>query len=149
MHGNGDMSIGKWISALYREFQTYINNEVKDLGICSSEYIYLVTLGSKEGVNLKSLSDELMIDRAETSRIMKSLEKKGFVSREPCPRDGRAVIVRLTDRGRDVQPQIMEKLDVWTGLLSEGMSKKDVMSFIQRLEGMHTRCKNYIHQEIK
>ncbi len=142
------MSIGKWISALYREFQIYINNEMKELGICSSEYIYLVTLGEKEGVNMKTLSDELMIDRAETSRIMKKLEQKGLVVREPCVSDKRAVIVRLTDRGRELQPLILEKLDVWTDLLSYGMCEKETEGFIDRLEGMYSRCKNYLKKEM-
>ncbi len=142
------VNIGRWISALYREFQMYINNEFREYGISSSEYIYLVTLGEKDGVNLKALSRELMINQAETTRVMKRLEEKGLVRRKPCEKDGRAVIVRLTGEGRRLLPFIYEKLDLWTNLLSTEMDEDEVNEFIRVLKRMYFCCSDYINENL-
>ena len=89
-------SVGKWISFLHRQFQVYINHEMKPYNINSSEYIYLAELGKDEGVNQSYFTESLSIDPALTTRVMKTLEEKGFITRTKDEHDKRAVLIRIT-----------------------------------------------------
>lgn len=129
-------SVGKWISILYRHAQIYINNELKPYDLNSSEYIYLVNLSSQEGVNQKYLSNMLAIDDSLTTRVMKSLERKGYISRQKSLEDKRSYIVKLTEKGHNIQPIIIEKLYRWTDIISQDMNAEERESIIEKLKMM-------------
>ncbi|EMQ98719.1 MarR family winged helix-turn-helix transcriptional regulator [Paeniglutamicibacter gangotriensis] len=46
------------------------------------------------------LAEELQVDKATMSRMIKWLEAKGLVTRQPDPADGRAMLVSITDAAR-------------------------------------------------
>ncbi len=48
-----------------------------------------------------ALAAELELTRQAAARIVAELERWGYLAREPHPRDGRATVLALTDRGRD------------------------------------------------
>ena len=139
-------SIGRWISIIHRQFQIYINNEIKQYDLNSSEYIYLISLGHNEGVNQKYFSDQLCIDDALTTRVMKSLEHKGYITRSRSERDKRAYSIRLTGKGAAIQPVIIDKLNHWTEILSKGMDGDEVDYIIGKLQAM---SQNAVHETKK
>lgn len=55
---------GRWISILYRQFQIFINDELKDLNITSGEYIYLIKLYENEELTQEDLAEIYYIDKA-------------------------------------------------------------------------------------
>lgn len=129
-------SIGKWISILHRQAQVYLNSELKQYGLNSSEYIYLINLAENEGVSQKYLSDMLIIDDAFTTRVIKSLELKGFIVREKNSEDKRLYNIRLSDKGNHIQPVIMKILKNWTAILSENMTEEEIDLTIEKLKRM-------------
>lgn len=129
-------SIGKWISIIHRQSQIYINNELRQYNINSSEYVYLVNLASNEGVNQKYLSDMFHIDEALTTRAIRSLEKKEYVVREKSLEDKRAYNIRLSEKGKEIQPILIDKLKNWTDILSKGMKGEQVDMIIDILKSM-------------
>ena len=134
MYSSEIKSIGKWISILHRQSQIYINRELKPYGLNSSEYIYLVNLASEnEGVNQKYLSNLIIIDDALTTRAMKSLENKGYITREKSRDDKRSYHIKLTQKGVEIQPIILDKLINWTDIISEGMKDEEKDCIIQKL----------------
>ncbi len=136
MKNKNDKSIGKWISIIHRQSQIYLNSELRQYDINSSEYIYLVNLASNEGVNQKYLSDMLCVDEALTTRVIRSLEKKKYVLREKDSYDKRAYNVRLTEKGKKIQPIIVDKLKYWTAILSTGMNIEQIDYIIDNLMSM-------------
>jgi DNA-binding MarR family transcriptional regulator len=130
-------SIGKWISILHRQSQIYLNGKLKPYGLNYSEYISLVNLSPEsDGNNQKHLSDILIIDGALTTRAMKSLENKGYIIREKNKNDKRANNVRLTTKGIEMQPIILEALRDWTDIISNGMNEEEKDSIIRKLTAM-------------
>lgn len=89
-------NIGKYISILSRQFQIYINRELKEHDISSSEYIFIVNIPDDGDINQKQICDSFEIDQAMATRSMKSLEEKGLVLREKNPHDKRAYMIPLT-----------------------------------------------------
>jgi DNA-binding MarR family transcriptional regulator len=63
----------------------------------------LVRLGT---ISLKELAADLCLDKSTASRVVDSLERKGYVARMPDPEDGRALRLVVTDKGLDLHRRI-------------------------------------------
>lgn len=136
-------SIGKWISILYRQAQIYLNRELKPYNLNSSEYIYLINLGNgNEKVNQKQLSDMIIIDDALTTRVMKSLESKGFIIREKSLIDKRSYNIKLSEKGVSIQPIIIKILKDWSDIIAGNMNDGERDFLIQQLTIMSNNALN-------
>ncbi|GAB7031054.1 MarR family transcriptional regulator [Streptomyces sp. NPDC021749] len=67
----------------------------------SSAYGLLVRLADAGAQRATDLAGFFGVGKATMSRQLHALEQLGLVARAPDPADGRAVLVRLTDEGRE------------------------------------------------
>ena len=56
-----------------------------------------------EGTRLTDLAERAFMTKQSVGEAVSDLEKRGYVERVPDPSDGRAKIIRLTERGREAQ----------------------------------------------
>jgi DNA-binding MarR family transcriptional regulator len=56
----------------------------------------------ENGSRLTDLADRATMTKQSVGEVVSDLEKRGYVERIPDPEDGRAKIIRLTDKGRGV-----------------------------------------------
>jgi DNA-binding MarR family transcriptional regulator len=56
-----------------------------------------------DGSRLTDLADRAGMTKQSVGEVTSDLEQRGYVERVPDPADGRAKIIRLTDRGREAQ----------------------------------------------
>lgn len=129
-------SIAKWISVLHRQFQIYLNRELKDYDINSSEYIFLVNLYEEDGVSQEKLSASLYIDKAATARAIRRLEQLGYVNRKRDPNDSRSNLVTLTSKGMEMKKFIKSKLTYWTQTISEGLTPEETEEMVRKIKHM-------------
>ncbi|WP_285240969.1 MarR family winged helix-turn-helix transcriptional regulator [Arthrobacter sp. G.S.26] len=73
-----------------------------------NEYDVLFTLSRCPSgwLRLNELNDNVLLSQSSLSRLVERLQKRGLVDRMPAPEDGRGVLLRLTDAGRDLQKEI-------------------------------------------
>ncbi len=88
-----------------------------------------------EGSRLTELADRAQVTKQTASVLVAALEREGLVERVPDPSDGRARLIRLSARGREVATQAMHVVigveQEWTehlgpelaGQLREGLLK--------------------------
>jgi len=133
-------SIGKWISVLHRQFQIYLNRELRDYDINSSEYIFLVNLYENDGVSQEKLSTNLFINKAATARAIARLENLGYVQRTPDPLDGRAYLVTLTAKGLEMRRFTKSKLAHWTQTITKGFTTEGADDLVQKIKLMSTHA---------
>jgi MarR family transcriptional regulator, 2-MHQ and catechol-resistance regulon repressor len=67
----------------------------------------LVRLGPR---TLNELATEMYLDKSTTSRVVTTLERKGYVVRQQHPRDKRSILVDLTASGRRLHTKIERDL---------------------------------------
>ena len=72
-----------------------------DVGIES--WRVLVLLAIEGSISAQKACGVIGMDKASMSRCFKSLQERGFIKLSLDPQDGRARIVRLTERGRALQ----------------------------------------------
>lgn len=110
---SGYNSISKWVSIMHRQFQMFMNKQLKEFGINSSEFLYIITLYSNSGMSQDELAQELHLDNAAVTRSIKSLENKGFIYRERDKDNHRVKRVYLTEKGEVFLPQLRSILESW------------------------------------
>jgi DNA-binding MarR family transcriptional regulator len=88
---------------LQRELRDALGRQlVHDAGLSGAEYALLVPLSEASGGHLRARDLGAMVgwDRSRISHQLSRMERRGFVTREPCPDDARGSTVRLTPAGR-------------------------------------------------
>lgn len=71
------------------------------------EYDVLYTLAkASTPLRLNDLCEGVLLSQPALSRLVDRLVGRGLVAREPDPEDGRAVRIRLTETGTEVQREI-------------------------------------------
>ena len=100
--------------ALERLFRLTVNRKVHTrqtaaIGsdVTRAGYAVLRCLDGTGELSLGHLARECSMDPAAAGRQVRALEKEGFVVRAPNDDDGRVIVVRLTDRGRDLYGRIV------------------------------------------
>jgi DNA-binding MarR family transcriptional regulator len=56
-----------------------------------------------DGTRLTDLAARANMTKQSVGEVATELERRGYIERVPDPGDGRAKIIRLTERGRDAQ----------------------------------------------
>jgi DNA-binding MarR family transcriptional regulator len=56
-----------------------------------------------DGSRLTDLAERARMTKQSVGEVTSDLEQRGYLERVPDPSDGRAKIIRLTERGRDAQ----------------------------------------------
>lgn len=88
-------------------------------GLTYTGYITMMALWEKDNVNVKELGSRLFLDSGTLTPLLKKLEAQGYVERTRDPRDERNIIIRLTEKGRDLKQmavcvprQMIDGLDI-------------------------------------
>lgn len=74
-------------------------------------------------ISPNQIAGRLIISRASVTSLLDSLEKRGFVKRQPHLSDRRMLLVELTETGRQVanrfRPIVHQHQKVWMSVLNE------------------------------
>lgn len=68
--------------------------------LTANQFVLLALLDQRDGVSQRDLVDRAASDPNTVRPMLTTLQKKGYVAREPDPDDGRAWLVRITALGR-------------------------------------------------
>ncbi|RKD20876.1 transcriptional regulator, MarR family [Caminicella sporogenes DSM 14501] len=144
-----DNSIGKWISILHRYAKCYIDRELKTYNIGSGQFIFLVLLFKKDGINQEDISKIINIDKGTTARALKKLEKEGYIKRQIDPDDKRAYKVYITEKALSIKSKIFNVLKKWTDILSSDFTEEEKELALKLLQKMSQNASNYIKKNYK
>lgn len=136
-------SIGKWISLLYRYSQTYLNEELEQFNLGSGQYIFLLHLYGKDGINQAELSSRICIDKSTTARAIDHLVKEEYVVRKEDPEDKRAYRIYITEKALQIKPSLHEILERWNNIIADGLSMEERRCLLNSLQKMSDNVLSY------
>lgn len=118
-----------WLHAhrMLRSGRRIINENLKPLGLSSSEgniLLHLLTQGAD--LPQEQLVEQLDVSKPAISRVLVSLEEKGFITRHPDPHDRRAFTVRLTVRAQAAGPAIEQAYNRLYELALQGIPREEL-----------------------
>ncbi len=92
---------------------------------------------SETPLSPNAIADRLIISRASVTSLLDSLEKRGFVKRQPHLSDRRMLLVELTGAGRQTalafRPVVHQHQKLWLGGLSEN-EQETLIEMLQRVQ---------------
>lgn len=121
--------------ALFRkQYHNFVNERVADLEITSSEFSYLKQLVNNDGALQDIIVKNTCVDKAATTRIAQSLEKKDIIKRVRNEKDKRNFNVYLTEKGKAYIKIINGILEDWYLTLSKEVDKETLLLFEEVLD---------------
>ena len=87
---------------------------------------------SGSAISPNQIAERLIISRASVTSLLDSLEKRGYVLRQPHQSDRRMLLVELTPKGRqvadDFRPVVHRHERTWLGALNENQQEQLIRS---------------------
>ncbi len=143
-HGDVDAKLVAALERLSRVFQLLLRDAAREHGLSPIQAQFLVHLlfHDLELRRVGRLAREFDLTRATVSDAVGALERKGLVSREPWPGDGRVATLRLTPAGK----ALAGELSTWAEVIRERLEgtpaeeKEVVLRFLMGLIGSLQRA---------
>lgn len=109
---------------------------LRDLGLSPSAFAILLELAASDGDGVQpcTLADRLSVTRSSVCGLIDGLEDKGLVVRGPHDRDGRRIIVRLTDRGDAMLATHCARYETGLQPLVAGLSDSEQRHLVRLLD---------------
>lgn len=129
-------NIGCLLGSAYQQQLRRLATALSDEGldILPSEYLVLRSLYTNDGMQQRDVASLLGKDKAGVSRCIGTMERKGLVSVEVISHKCRRI--RLSDKGREIEPLIMKIAGARHGALLNLASPEDIEAFVRVLKLM-------------
>lgn len=113
------MSIGK----INKQMQKIFSEQLKPCDLGSAHALYLIVLSENDGLTLKELTENVGMDKANTTRVVSDLNVKGYIYTDRKEEGSRKYKVFLTEEGEKaaviVRSAIKKMLDSFFSVLTE------------------------------
>ncbi|GAA4459674.1 MarR family winged helix-turn-helix transcriptional regulator [Phytohabitans houttuyneae] len=139
----GSANVGYLVWRLSNRWRAATDRLLADHGLTHAQYAALASLhGLSVGgtrPSQRELADFTGLEPVYISKLVRSLEQSGFITRAVHPADTRAIELSLTDRGREVvaaaMPKVQEQVDRFTQPLggTGGAGTQRLIATLQKL----------------
>ena len=117
---------------------------LNDFNLSSSRFYALIHIGNRPGISFSDLSQLLICDKSNATRIIKGLEADGLVLRRPHETDGRTLRLFLTDKGVALRERSISAHQQYNKLRFVELPQTEQESLTQGLQDL----KNSLHQHL-
>ncbi len=107
------------------------NEEAGKAGSTMSTGFALLSIDPENGTPSTSLGPKMGMEATSLSRILKTMEDKGLILRKKNPKDGRSVLIYLTDFGREMRKYSKKVVLRFDDAVKENVSEEDLKTFIE------------------
>jgi len=81
---------------------------LSEIGLTYTQYITMMVVWGEKQISVKALGEKLFLDSGTMTPVLKSLERKGFITRNRSEEDERSVIVKITESGEKLKESARE-----------------------------------------
>ena len=96
--------------------------------------IYIAWYGQRESVNQRSIEKYLYLSNPGVSKIVVFLEKEGYITRTPDPRDARSYLLTATKRGNEFAAELNDAIHEADEEILEPLSGDERRALMKLLE---------------
>lgn len=117
-----------------------------DMPVSMDEFVTMDTISLNDGMCQRELAKLILKDRANTGRILNSLEEKGYIERFVDTKNNRLVRkMRLTPKGREITTKVSKVLREYIEKLPKVLSENDKFEIMESLK----RFREGLEQEVE
>lgn len=114
--------LSKYVSVAYRRTQMFYTEQLKELGVSSGQFMYIVCICENVGQTQDELSQRLIIDKSTVAKTLSQLETEGYIIKTINSNDRRVFNIFPTDKAIAIYPKILEMKDEWHRKMMDNFS---------------------------
>ncbi len=121
---------------LHRRTHMYFERHLKPYGLSFTHFRMLMYLAHHDAVRQEDIRSFIDADKGGVAHSIKRLVELDLVERLPHPEDGRAYVIDMTPKGRDLLEEIAEIARTWNDQIIQGFSESELEISEQLLQRM-------------
>ena len=86
----------------YQAFERYSAPDVKAMGLTTTQFDVIATLGNQPPMTCKELGEKTLVTKGTLTGVLERLEVKGILERKLNPEDARSQMIGLTSVGQSL-----------------------------------------------
>jgi DNA-binding MarR family transcriptional regulator len=133
-----DVTIDYTLRATWQAVARMYNEEAKVFDSTMAVGFTLLSIDPKTGTPSTALGPKMGMEATSLSRILKSMEAKGLILRKPNPKDGRGVLIHLTDFGLQKRNHSKEVVFRFNDIVKESVSEEKLNHFFEVMNSINS-----------
>ncbi len=124
-------SIDHHIRATWQAISKLYNEQASKHDSTTAMAFVLLNIDYEEGTPSTALGPQMGMEATSLSRILKSMEEKGTIRREKNPYDGRGVLIKLTDFGKEKRSFAKAVVLRFNNLVKANLTEEQLKHFFE------------------
>ena len=125
------ISIDHQLRATWQAVAKMYNEQATNYNSTMAMAFVLLTIDKEKGTPSTALGPLMGMEPTSLSRILKSMEEKGAICGEKNPDDGRSVIVKLTEYGKEMRKFSKNHVYQFNNVVREYVTEDELSSFFK------------------
>ncbi|WP_176127650.1 MarR family transcriptional regulator [Clostridium saccharobutylicum] len=114
-------------SKIFRNTQIFLDRVLKKFELSSGSIPYIFNLEKNEGISQNKLSKEVGNDKSMSARTITKLIELEFVYKKQDEKDSRAYNLYLTEKAKELIPEIRKDIKTVLDLLTEDLTEEEML----------------------
>lgn len=131
-----DKTIDYALRTTWLAVQKMYNEEALKFGTTMATGFTLLSIDPEKGTPSTALGPKMGMEATSLSRILKTMENKGLITRKPNPKDGRGVIISLTEFGIEKRAYSKDKVLTFNESIKMQVSEEKLKHFFEVTEAI-------------
>lgn len=119
------------LRATWQAVSRMYNEEAAKYGATMSTGFALLSIDREEGTPSTALGPKMGMEATSLTRTLKSMEEKGLIERHKNPEDGRGVLIKLTEFGREKRDLSKRNVLTFNEKVREKLTDEQLQNFIE------------------
>ncbi|WP_127021090.1 MarR family winged helix-turn-helix transcriptional regulator [Flagellimonas beolgyonensis] len=129
-----DLTIDHALRATWQAVSKMYNEEAKNYDLTMAIGFTLLSIDPKGGTPSTTLGPKMGMEATSLSRILKTIEERGYIERKPNPNDGRGVLIYLTPLGLEKREGSKDVVLRFNEVVKEHVSAQDLSGFFKTMD---------------
>jgi MarR family transcriptional regulator, organic hydroperoxide resistance regulator len=124
------------VGRVMRKVYDHYESRLAPFGLTTPQFMVFGALWEGDGITVGELGQRVALDGSTITGILDRMEKSGYVERRPNAEDRRSALVHLTDKAKQVGPQINKFADELDASLRKNFSPREMEVFERVLRAL-------------
>lgn len=130
------MEFGELLKQFLLDLQRLFRSKIVE-GELTLPQVLLISSIPDDGTDMTTLANQLGVDNSTLTRLVDILIKRAWVKKSKDRFDKRITLLRLTDKGQDIQDKLEERIDIFGESVYDSIPKEDRDEIKEILSSFH------------
>jgi DNA-binding MarR family transcriptional regulator len=126
--------VGLMQAQAYRALNNYMTESLRQFELTMIEWAALGRICDSNGLRVSDIAAQLSVEIPRVIVLIKSLERKGYVTRKGGSGDKRVIVITATSAGLAKKDQVEQSVKDNMRYFMLGVKRKDLVAYIKILQ---------------